>query len=271
MQINRRLKAAAVLAIALGLTGCFNSGVYRTARTLKKGEGDLGFSFAVTNISQTSTTVRATESGESKSDESDTSLTLPTIIPEISYHLGITDDFEFGGRVAPGSLFIELDGKYRFIGGPDEKLHVAAGLHLGYQTALIMDGPSVSIPVIATYDVSDNIAINVAAFGRVLFLDDAVEDLDVAFTGTTTTVGGHIGLELRGDTFYIMPAFEVSKWMAETETESDGQSATVDFDTTVMQGMINFGIVFGREKQQLDRMEKKIDKMDEKLDRALDK
>jgi hypothetical protein len=257
---NTSVRLSFVLVVAAALSGCFTAGVYRTARTLEEGEGDLGFNFAVTRISQT-TTSDGTEGDEQ-------SVTLPTIVPEINYHLGITDDFEFGGRVAPSSLFVELDGKYRVVGAKDERLHVAVAGHVGYQSAFFIDGLMLLLPVIVTYDVSDHIAVNVAAFGRMGFFSETLDDneIDVGFTGTATAFGGHIGLELRGETFYIMPAFEVSRWMFETEGSSGDETVTGDVDTTILQGIVNFGFVFGREKKQLDRVERKLDTMDQKLD-----
>ncbi|MCA9547051.1 MAG: hypothetical protein KC613_21765 [Myxococcales bacterium] len=265
MSLRTLAHGVALGLIAISLSGCFNAGVYRTARTLEPGVGDLNINFSVSKVNQT-----AEVSGESEEFD----YTAFTILPEIGYHLGVMENLEIGGRVAPQNLFIELDAKYRFVGGPAEKLHVAIAPHVGYQTAIIADGPSVGVPLIVTYDVTKNLAINVAGFGRVLFLSetfDGGDDVDIALGGTTTTFGGHLGIELRGETFYFMPAVEYSRWMSTIEAEAEGEKVTTDYTTNVLQASVNFGFVFGREKQQLDRMENKIDKMDDKLDRALDK
>jgi hypothetical protein len=261
MQIRNIVRASVVAGMAFGLSGCFTSGVYRTARTLEKGEGDLGLGFAITKITQTI-------------DDSEESITLPTIIPEISYHLGMADNLEVGGRIAPASLYMDIDLKYRFLGGPDKGYHVAVAPSLGYQSMFLIDGFSLGLPLIGTFDVNKNVAINAAGFARFMFLGDSTDnddnDTNIGFSGTVTVLGGNLGIELRGETFYIMPAVEFSKWSFDTEVKGGGETASGSADTIVMQGMINFGFIYGREKKQLDRMEKKIDKMDGKLDKALE-
>ena len=257
MQFRTVLRASVVVAMAFGLSGCFTSGVYRTARTLDKGEGDLGFGFAITKITQTI-------------DDKEESITLPTILPEISYHLGLSEDLEVGGRVAPASFYLDMDVKYRFLGGVEEGYHLAVDPTIGYQSMVFIDGISLGLPLIATYDINKNIAVNAAGFMRYLILGDNDGSESVGFSGNVLVFGGNIGLELRGETFYIMPAFEVSKWSFDLKAEGNGEETTGSADSVIMQGMVNFGFIFGREKKQLDRIEKKIDKMDGKLDRALD-
>ena len=70
----------------------------------------------------------------SASEDFDTDLTIPNILGDYAYHLGVAEDFEAGGRIAVGSGLLELDVKYRFLGGADSKLHVAVNPAIGYQT-----------------------------------------------------------------------------------------------------------------------------------------
>ena len=73
-------------------------------------------------------------------DPSD-AVTVPGLIPELTYHIGVTEDVEFGGRVALGFGYGELDLKYRF--HDSDGLHLAVAPALG-QAAIAATSPGVT-------------------------------------------------------------------------------------------------------------------------------
>jgi len=92
------------------------------------------------------------------------SVVLPNLIPELNYHIGISEGLEFGGRVGLTSGLIEFDVKYRFLGGEGEKLHLAVQPAVGYRALFIVEGLHATLPVIATYDVAPTLSVNVAPY-----------------------------------------------------------------------------------------------------------
>ena len=75
------------------------------------------------------------------------------------------------------------------------------------------------------------------------------------------TAGGAFQLRYEGDTFYVGPIVEYSHTVADFNAS--------DFDLSLGMNMLFVGITsgwyFGKEKIQMDRMEKKIDKIGDKL------
>ncbi|WP_428268629.1 hypothetical protein [Haliangium sp.] len=229
--------------VALGL-GCMPVGNYHSARTLNRGESSLGFTFS-------STTYTDPDDGDS--------VTIPGIIPEITYHVGVTDNLEVGGRVAPGFLYGEVDAKYRFLRG--EGLHLAVAPAVG-QMAFLVTVTTVRLPLLLTYELSPNFAFNAgvnATFWNVSNVDpDADEDSPFGVGDDhLTTTGVSLGVEISGRTAYFRPSIEFTRGVfgADDQREAFQLGAAV----------LHFGIIFGREMAAIDEMDRKLDEINDKL------
>jgi len=244
----------------LMLSGCPSVGIYRTARTLDPGVGDFGLAVNATRI-QSASAAYTDESGN-KHEEDVSSIVWPNLIPEANFHIGVVDDLEVGGRVALSSGLIELDAKYRFLQAADNKLHMATQPAVGYRSLFALEGVSFTLPLVLTYDVTSFLAVTAFGYGSYLDISPVDDSLDIDLATNSMAVGGGIGLEFRGDTFYVMPVIDVSRTMM--DMSSDGNKAETDF--TFMTFGVAFGWLMGKEKQQLDRIENKLDKIDKKLD-----
>ena len=159
--------AAVALALALFwllLVGCPSAGIYRTAHVLDKGVGDFGMGFSAFRVTQSDYTIKDESGNEETVDGAD--FAFYNLIPELSYHVGVADDWEVGGRIALGSMLMELDAKYRFYhNGP---LHLAVQPALGYESFVVLEGPRVTLPLMLTYDLTDNLSVTAFAYGSYL-------------------------------------------------------------------------------------------------------
>jgi hypothetical protein len=237
------MKPLVVLAVLS--TGCLMSGNYHSARTLEKGTGAVGMTFSVTRYTDVDCD---TMSGTCTRDQ----ITLPSWLPEFTYHLGITDDLELGGRIAPGSLGIEGDLKYRILHG--DSLHLAIGPSLGYQGAILYDATYAKLPVIATFDLADNFSLTAGAFVGTADFNGADDEFDV-FDGTLASTGAFLGVELRTETMLVRPGVEWTEYVADFGSDPD-------FDGFRTFGVVaHFAIITGTEKKQLNRMERKLDRV----------
>jgi hypothetical protein len=147
-----RVIAMAALVMS---SGCLLAGNYHSARTLEKGTSSVGLNF--------STTTYSLDEADGTTDR----VTIPNLVPELTYHVGIEDDLEVGGRVALGALALEADVKYRFFQSPDETLHLAIAPAAFVQSFIIINGVGGRVPIVGTADLSDNISFTAAAFGSV--------------------------------------------------------------------------------------------------------
>ena len=236
------MRGSWVSCVLLGLTssGCLMAGNYHSARTLEKGTSAIGMNFSMTRY----TTVDQT-TGEQDS------VALPNVIPEVTYHTGITDDLEMGGRVAPGSLGVEFDVKYRFL--RTDALHLAIAPAVGYQAAIVFDATSVKLPLVATFDLADNFSLNAAIFAGTADFRDVDDDFDM-FHGTLAHTGASLGIEIRGETFVMRPAVEWTEYVADFRGGAFEEFRTFNV-------VVHFAGISGREKKQLNRMERKLDRV----------
>ena len=183
-----------------------------------------------------------------------TQFALPNIIPELTYHIGLKDDLEIGGRVALGSLALEGDVKYRLVhSGP---LHVAIAPAIGYQALGSLQAGTLRLPGIVTYELSDAFAINLAAFGSTTHYsggDETNSDFG-NFQGDLAAFGAAAGLEIRGEVFAIRPSIEWTDFAARLDQDNFKDFSTVNV-------MVHLAWIGGREKKQLDRIENKLDKV----------
>ncbi|MCX5858851.1 MAG: hypothetical protein NT056_02970 [Proteobacteria bacterium] len=236
--------AVLLLFVGMFLNGCLMAGNYHSAKTLEPRESSFGMTFSLNEISI-----------------SDHRYTVPNVIPELAYHVGVAKNWEVGGRVAIGSLGIEMDTKYRFL--HQGNLHLAVAPAAAYQAIFVVRGVSVRLPLILSYDLTDNFGFNASVLGGFSVYDaekdnDYDNSYDYAryFNGQTIFYGASFGPELRGSVFFVRPAVEFIRY--QTSTESDNDPNWEPFNS--INFLVHFGWVFGREKQQLDRIENKLDK-----------
>lgn len=236
---------------AVGLwAGCLPVGNYHTARTLGEGESSMGITFSAT----TYTVTKEDEAGELDSK----SITIPGVIPELAYHIGITDDFELGGRVAAGFLYGEIDGKYRFLNS--DGLHLAVAPAVGQAFAVVGTLTTVRLPVLLTYELHPRIAFNASLNATLWYVSSLDDDDDLPFTnddGSMTTAGFSLGFEISGETAFVRPSLEIGRAIyGAGEREDPLQIAAV---------VLHFGSISGRELKKLDQMDRKLDEINDKL------
>jgi len=237
-----------LVGVAFAAQGCLMAGNYHSAKTLKKGETSFGLTFSATTYEFTkSDGMGGTTTGR---------VAIPNVLPELTYHVGVSDDLEVGGRAGIGSLALEGDVKYRF--HKSEKLHLAVAPAIGYQTMIIVQGVTLRLPLILTYDLADNVGFTAAAFVSTTKYssvdpNDANNELS-QFSGTLGSGGGAIGFEIRGETFEIRPAIEFTQWALSFNNDNFDSFNTINI-------LVHLVFIGGREKQQLDRIERKIDNL----------
>jgi hypothetical protein len=245
-----RNRFAVVMAFALGTGGCLMAGNYQSAKPLGKGIGQFGLTFSTTRYEHDTTD---TSTGQTTRE----AIVLPNLIPEVTYHLGINDDVDVGGRVALGSLGLEADVKFRVL--HSDKLHLAIAPALGYLAFVVVEGVSARLPGILTYELADNIDLNLAAFvstTKYSTTSGGSSDFDM-FSGTLLSSGGAVGFDLHGETFTIRPSVEFTRYLYNFNAGSS--NASDGFNTVNV--MVHIAWTLGKEKQQLNRIENKIDRL----------
>lgn len=235
--------------LLIGGGGCLMSGNYHSAKTLGKGESQVGLTFSATRYDHVTT-----DSGGATTTES---IVLPELLPEITYHIGMTDDLEVGGRVGLGALGLEGDVKYRFF--KSDKLHLAVAPALNYQAFVVVQGVGFRLPGIVTYELADNVDFTAAVFGSTTHYSipgSSSSDFD-SFRGTLLSTGGAIGFDLHSETFSIRPSVEFTRYVANLSSGSDSGSGS--FNTVNF--LVHLAWTGGKEKKQLDRIERKLDNL----------
>lgn len=226
------------------MAGCLPVGNYHSARTLNDGESSWGLTFSTTTYT----------------DEDGDSLTIPGVIPEVTYHVGVADDVEVGGRVAPGFLYGEFDVKWRFVqSGP---LHVALAPALG-QMAAGITLTTFRFPVVMTYELNERIAINAGVNGTTWRLGSVSSDDGDSSLGfysgdeVFVTSGFSLGLEISGKTSFFRPTFEWGTMV----TNPDGNAERLKIGAV----FLHFGFISGRELKKLEEMDEKLDRIEQRL------
>ena len=239
------MRCALAACGSLLLSACLPVSNYHSARTLAEGESNFGTTFSSTSY-------------QSADGDSGDAVTMPGLIPELTYHIGITDDVEFGGRVALGFLYGELDLKYRFYKSPD--LHLAVAPAIG-QVAAFGTITSMRLPLIGTYEFNDQFSVIGSVSGSSWVVSSVPDDDDLAGPFDAgenffTMVGGSIGFEVTGSTAYIRPSFEMNTMTF----RPDGADRRIKTGALVF----HIGRIGGREKQQLDDIQDQLDRMEER-------
>lgn len=244
------MRALAMLpAVALLGTGCLTSGLYRTAHVVPEGEGDFAIGMSI---------VRATV--DEPQSAGDATFTYPNVVPELSYHYGVAEDVEFGGRIALGVGMIELDTKYRF--ARSGSTHVAVQPAVGYRSLGFIEGFHGTLPLIVTQDLKPGVAFNASVFGTYTHFsatgDFDAEDLD--FRGDTLNVGGAVGIEFTTPSgFHFMPALELQRSLSR-----EGAARDLPHITAVI-----FGVTAGwGADERARKADRQLDRIEQKLDRA---
>ncbi|MDA3863634.1 MAG: hypothetical protein PF689_07155 [Deltaproteobacteria bacterium] len=254
------------LAISLfALTGCPSAGVYRTAHTLEKGQSDFGLNFNAFQIKSTN-------------DHDTQSITIPNFIPELHYHIGVGNNMEIGGRVALGSMMAEFDFKYKFFESREKTTHIAVNPAVGYRSFIFIEGPHLTLPIIASYDLTSSLSITGFAYANYYNFQspdgeitaEDYEDSDdngansAYFIINGVTTGAGVGIKYAGETFYIMPSVD---FFTTAVNFSD------DAEQNTMQGVIfniSFGWIGGKEMQKLNQMDNKLDRIEQNQHRDYD-
>jgi hypothetical protein len=240
---QRRISFLGVLLLfGLSAGGCAMTGAYQNARILEKGTSNLGLGFALHRISIDSTSV-----------------VLPAILPEISYHLGVSRNWEVGGRVALGSLGIGADCKYRFLHG--DRLDLAVAPSLTYQGVFFMSGLTAGVPFLGTLDFSERHSLNFALFGSYSHVSSTDQDMEDALKevgGEVGTWGIALGPEIRGESFFMRPWVEFARSYPLTESENRWPP----YNRLSVTAQI--GWIMGQKNRQLNQIEQKLDKALEK-------
>ncbi|MCX5868708.1 MAG: hypothetical protein NT009_14735 [Proteobacteria bacterium] len=241
-----RFGLAAILLMTL-TGGCMMAGNYHSAKTLGKGESSFGMTFGINRMSNDNDHV-----------------IVPNVIPEFAFHVGLAKNWEIGGRVAPGALGIELDTKYRFLQKGD--LHLAVVPAVAYQALFEGYGLTFRLPVVLSYDFIDNFGFNAAVFGGLSAYESDEGDDEEFFQyieGEILSYGVSLGPELRGSVFFVRPEVEFVRYESSLK-HADNLNGESWEPVNSVNVLVHFGWIFGREKQQLERVEEKLDKALEK-------
>jgi hypothetical protein len=192
--------------VLLGI-GCQAPAVVRTARTLPEGASDISASLNLTRLSLRSARVEGV-------DIPLRNFNLPNPVPDLLFNHGVTNDFELGGRLSLGSGLLEVNAKYRFFQAPDGRVHLALAPALGYRVLGLVNGPVLTLPLLATWELSHELAlsggplVSYASYSVPAGLSP--EDADIG--GNTLYVGGALGLEIRpGLGLHVLPSLEVQR------------------------------------------------------------
>jgi hypothetical protein len=196
---------ASLAGSALWATACQAPAIVRTARTLPEGAVDVSVSLYHTRLSFHAPTRDGAEVPLG-------SFELPNPVPDVIYAYGATDDFELGGRLSLGSGLLEVNVKYRYFESDAGTLHLALAPALGYRALGLVNGPVLTLPALATWDMSPQLALSGGPL--VSYASYAVpaslEPDDADLSGDTLYAGAALGIQWRpGLGFHVMPSLEL--------------------------------------------------------------
>jgi len=241
-------EALLLVAVAGFATGCFATKMAQTAEPLGDGNNELALSF------NTSQFANLTEGGNGAS------ATLPNLIPNFHWGVGIGDDMDLYGSVNFVGWYTELGLKYVPLQTENGNLAVAPLVGLSPLGALA--SLRLAVPVLYTHKLNNKTSLTVMGEGVYRrrgnassgdWSDDAVD----AFSGDTLGVGGGIGLEVKGRAFFVRPSLNYTYYTASFTGADD------PLDIGIGQLGFTFGRVGGKVEAQLDRIEEKLDALSE--------
>jgi hypothetical protein len=233
-----------------------------TAKTLGPGVSTLSLSMDGAVVNHTSVVRHSDIFGFEEIEPHDSTQTMPnaSIIPNMQFQMGVSENVEIGTFFVPQNLAFEASVKYRFYQNGIDHVAViptaayfnlynyAAGAHLVY-----------------TREISDALSLNFAAFGNYTYFDkrtfvDAFDlDSDADIQRNFINFGGYIAPRISGESVFFCPSIEYNTLLPLTEADFKNQQ--------VFRFRITVGWYIGKVKQQLNRIESKIDKIDKKLDK----
>jgi hypothetical protein len=196
--------------LALGCVCCQSPTIVRTAHTLPAGGGDISVSVNLTRISTGDIEVDGTRLPGA-------SYTYPTALPELLLAYGLLEDVELDARLALGTGLVEAGVKYRFL--HISRFHAAVAPSVGYRALVFVNGPTVTLPLLLSYDLSPNLSLSggpLLAFASYDVLDDFESSDDADIGGDTVYAGGALGVELRAGKFHVMPSVELQRSISRT-------------------------------------------------------
>ena len=186
--------AAVGLTSLLLLTGCpVMAANYHSARTLPRGEQNWGMNFSAS-------AVQSTDRDAGRPWASQASV----VIPEVTLHHGLSDDWEVGGRFGLLRLGGEGDIKYRF--ASPGNWHLALGAAVSLQVGSL-NGANLQIPLLMTWEYSreTRFTLSLSASGSAV----SPEDSNLAgLQGVLAAAGGSFGVEFVDDSVSIRPGIE---------------------------------------------------------------
>lgn len=265
MFVLRSLFAVALLVTTSGC--CLMLGNSQVAKTVEKGTAELGLTFGSTSyqIQQPKAFIDDPDTPEDETEETETvSYNYPVILPEIPFGVAVTDDVMIGGRIAPQSLGLEANVKWRFLHA--DKLHMAILPSIHYQSWLLVSGSGFRLPLLVTYDVNDNFSFTTSVHGSYTSWtfnsddfepDDDDEAGQYVWDGGLAAFGMGAGVSVHGETFFFRPTFEFNRYQSNLDERFE--DSFEPFNSFGV--MVTVGFVIGRTKKQLDRIEQKIDRL----------
>ena len=245
---------ATVLVLASGSTACLPLGVYGEARTLKEDQTDVSLAWNATRWTAPAQEAEFDENGEEITEaNAESEAWLPNLIPEVAFGVGITDDLTIGGRAALGSMYFEMNGKYRLVDA--DAFQTSAGLQIGARAFGPFEGYSVTAPLWLSYDVAKKLTMTVSPYIQYskVSLTDSGSDTFTGIEGESIYAGASLSILIKGRTLHFGPTFEYQHSL-KTFVEGDALD-TPDF---MMVGLI-LGFPMGEELESLDRIEDKLD------------
>ena len=249
------LKAVSHWCFAVGVIlflQCAMINTAHTAKTLDPGEAAIGLSMNGSVISYTpmddvDSTFALTE---------DTAVTTGTILPNISFGIGIVNNLEVGANFVLSIFGIDAYLKYRIL--HLGRHHIALSPTFSYYSFSNFAGGG---HLTYTFEANDRFLFNVSFLGNYTYLETPAF-LDFLFgefdyTKDFMTLGFNVAPEIRGRVAFFRPSFEYSAFFPLVENPK--MNGINYFRVTLA-----FGWFLGREKKQLDRIEEKIDRLEKK-------
>ena len=267
MVVLRSLLAFSVAVFTSGC--CLMLGNSQVAKTVEKGTAELGLTFGSTSyqIEQAKGFVDDPDTPEDETEETEAvTYSYPVILPEIPFGVAVTDDVMIGGRIAPQSLGLEANVKWRFLHA--DNLHMAVIPSVHWQSWLLVSGSGFRLPLLVTYDVNDNFSFTTSVHGSYTSWDFNDDDFDpddadeedegqLVWNGGLAAFGMGAGVSIHGETFFFRPTFEFNRYQSNLDDEFE--DSFEPFNSFGV--MITVGFVIGRTKKQLNRIEEKIDRL----------
>lgn len=251
----KHLLAIVLPACCVIMFNCAMLNSLHTAKTL--GPGVATLSIAMDGAAVNTATGVSDEPLETAPADSVTTTPNASILPNLQFQMGISENVEIGAFFVPLMLGVEASVKYRFY--HDDANHLAIIPTASY---FCLSSYSGGTHLVYTRDLSQSVSLSCGAFGSYSYYNE-----DLFSNGFFSTpliqkhyinIGGYIAPTISGESVYFIPSFEYSSFLPLTEGILQNRQC--------FRGRITIGWYIGKVKMQLDRIEGKIDRINEKLD-----